>query len=124
MLDGNKPVIGKVYDKMFMLVDTIEKMSPAAWRAEAVKIHAARWEYMHSDMHAASYALDAEYLNTAGDLDDATQMGLMNIIQRHSLRTVLLQQPDPQAAIEEDDEDEKITIDSPEVPRPLPACSG
>jgi hypothetical protein len=119
MLDGNKPVIGKVYDKMFMLVDIIEKKSPAAWRALATKIHEDRWEYMHSDMHAAGYALDPEYLNTAGDLDAPTQMGLIKIIQRMSLRAVLLQQPDPEAAIEEEDEKNKITADSPEVPHAL-----
>lgn len=41
-------------------------------------------------MHAAAYALDPEFLETAGDLDEATQTGLLNVIEKMCLREAML----------------------------------
>jgi predicted GTPase len=37
-----------------------------SWKDKLLKIHADRWEYLHSDFHAAAYALDPEFIDTAG----------------------------------------------------------
>lgn len=58
---------------------------------QALKIHQSRWEYLHSDFHAAAYALDPEFLDTNGDLDSATQDGVMAVLERLSLREVMLE---------------------------------
>eukprot|EP00965_Chrysotila_dentata_P080070 2641634-Pleurochrysis_carterae.AAC.1 len=68
-MDGEKPVMGKVYDRMFMIGEEIVK-SDAPWVCEAQRIHADRWKYLHSDFHAAGYALDPEYLDTDGDVNE------------------------------------------------------
>ena len=65
LLDGNKPAIGKVYDRMFTISERINTLqSTISWAPAMAKIHADRWEYLHSDFHAAAYALDPEYLET------------------------------------------------------------
>lgn len=75
-LDGNKAVMGKVYDRMFTIGQRLERMKHTiSWAADMAKIHAARWEYLHSPFHAAAYALDPEYLTTVGELNEATCHG-------------------------------------------------
>ena len=69
MLDSNRAVIGKVYDRMFMIGEKPKSMvSTVPWASQALSIHEARWEYLHSEMHAAAYALDPKFITTAGDL--------------------------------------------------------
>ena len=46
LCDGVKPAMGKIYDRMFMLVDKAKK-STASWAPQAVKAIEARWEYLH-----------------------------------------------------------------------------
>ena len=41
-----------------------------------------RWEYLHSEMHAAGYGLDPELMQMASDMDEATQQGLISIIEK------------------------------------------
>ena len=41
LVDGDKPVIGKVYDRMFMIGEKI-KNSDVSWKDKAAKIHADR----------------------------------------------------------------------------------
>ena len=57
LMDGEKPAMGKVYDRMFMIGQKIEERK-IAWKDKALAIHNQRWEYLHSEMHAAGYALD------------------------------------------------------------------
>ena len=83
LMDGEKPAMGKIYDRMFMIGEKIEA-SDVSWKAKAVKIHAERWEYLHSEMHAAGYALDPEFIKLAKDVDEATQNGLTNVIEKVS----------------------------------------
>ena len=80
-----------------------------SWRPKLLKIHEDRWEYLHSDMHAAAYALDPEFMTTAGKLDGPTQQGLMNVISKLSLRDAILAAEDPEAAVL------TITLESSEV---------
>ena len=60
------------------------------WCKDLAKIHAERWEYLHSPMHAAAYALDPQFMNTVGDLDEATTDGLHVISDRMCLRDAIL----------------------------------
>ena len=57
---------------MFMIGQKIDERA-YSWKAKAAQIHAKRWEYLHSEMHAAGYALDPEFMQMASDMDEATQ---------------------------------------------------
>ena len=83
---------------MFMIRNKIHKSS-VSWKAEAAKIHAERWEYLHSDMHAAGYALDPEFMEMTDDMDESTQNGLMNVIEKICLRDEIGKAADPAALI-------------------------
>mgnify|MGYP003685936907 CR=1 FL=1 len=102
LMDGNKFCMGKVYDGMFMIGQRIESMqSKVPWFKDLAKVHAGRWEYLHSPMHAAGYALDPQYMQTVGDLDDATMDGLQKIFDRLCLRDAILASPNPEEAWKE-----------------------
>lgn len=106
MLDGNKPVIGKIYHRMFTIGERLESMSSRVpWAADMQRLHASRWEYLHSPMHAAAYALDPEYMTVAKHLDAHCQDGLRLILKRQCLRDVILSRPDASP----------ITFNDPEV---------
>jgi hypothetical protein len=110
MLDSNKPVIGKVYDRMYLVGERLRKLEASvAWAQVMSAKHAARWEYIHSPFHAAAYALDPEFLETAGDLDGATMEGLMTVIDRMCLRDEIMASADPDSAWRE------LTTSSPAV---------
>ena len=86
MLDSNKPVIGKVYHRMFLLGERLKKMEATVpWAAAMGQKHAARWEYVHSPFDAAAYALDPEFLETSGELDGAKLMDPRIFTDRLSL---------------------------------------
>lgn len=97
MLDSRKPVLGKVYDRMFMVGETLKRMT-VSWARDACKIHEKRWEYLHSEMHAAAYALDPEFIEASGELDAATQEGLLAVLRRMALRDAILASDDPETA--------------------------
>ena len=110
MLDGNKPVIGKIYYEMFRIGQRIDKIKGTiSWAPAMAAIHAARWEYLHSDFHAAGYALDPEYLDVVDQLDDTTQEGVIRVIERMCLRDVILLAADQETAIA------TLTVSSPDV---------
>jgi hypothetical protein len=90
LMDGEKPAMGKIYDRMFMIGAKIDERE-YAWKDMAAGIHANRWEYLHSPMHSAGYALDPEFMEHQGDMDDATQTGLMTIIERICLRDEMVE---------------------------------
>ena len=54
--------------------------------SQAKKYHDDRWEYLHSEIHAAGYALDPEFMSMASDTDEATQSGVISIIEKLCLR--------------------------------------
>mmetsp|Transcript_16247 Transcript_16247/g.35241 ORF Transcript_16247/g.35241 Transcript_16247/m.35241 type:complete len:167 (-) Transcript_16247:248-748(-) len=45
LCDGNKPAMGKVYDRMFMVGEGIPKLNIPS-KEKAAKIHTDRWEYL------------------------------------------------------------------------------
>ena len=107
LMDGEKPAMGKVYDRMFMIGVGIEKSS-VSWKAKAAKIHSDRWEYLHSEMHAAGYALDPEFMEMATDVDEATQSGLSAVIEKICLRDDMEAAANAEAA-------DALTIESDKV---------
>ena len=48
----------------------------------------------HSPMHSAAYALDPEFLGCSKDFDEATQLGLLTVIERLCLRDAILDSGD------------------------------
>ena len=54
-----------------MIGQKIDKSS-VSWAAKAKQLVDERWEYLHSEMHSAGYALDPEFMSM-DDRDDATQ---------------------------------------------------
>jgi hypothetical protein len=100
-MDGNKPMMGKVYDRMFTIGNRIEELKDkgVSWAPAMTTKHAARWEYLHSPFHAAGYALDPEYMSTVGDLDAATQNGLLTVLERMALRDAMMSAANPEAAV-------------------------
>ena len=105
-LDGNQPMMGKVYNRMFQIGERIAGLQQKGvpWAASMKRIHADRWEYIHSDFHSAGYALDPEFIECVGDLDHTTQKGVLSVIRSMSLR-------DAMAA----SENKELTLRSPEV---------
>ena len=90
-LDGNKPMMGKVYMRMFQIGERIAALQEKGvlWAAGMKRIHEDRWEYIHSPFHSAGYALDPEFIECVGDLDSATQEGVLLVIQRMCLRDAM-----------------------------------
>ena len=73
---------------MFSIGERLAEMaSRVPWAADMQHVHASRWKYLHSPMHAAAYALDPEYMLVAKCLDaDCLQDGLRLILKRQCLR--------------------------------------
>ena len=115
----SKEVMGKVYYKMFDMGQKLNLMKhDIPWAQVAAERHAERWEYLHSAMHATGYALDPEYLYTGdGDaLDAATMEGLIEVVERLSLRTII------QRAVDPADAARKLGINSPQVQEHASIC--
>ena len=81
LCDGEMPVMGKVYDRMFMLVENT-KASGVPWASSAVTAIEKRWEYLHSDMHSAGYAFDPEFMANANQWDEHVAEGVLKINEK------------------------------------------
>ena len=77
--------MGKIYDRMFMILDGTEK-STVPWKDKAAEKIKERWEYVHSPMHAAGYALDPEFMMNTKEWDEAVTEGTLKIIERMCIR--------------------------------------
>lgn len=96
-LVGTKPVLGKVYYRMFMVQQRLERLkakNAAPWVDDMISIHKYRWDYLHSDVHAAAYALDPEFMASASSFDDYTMRGLGAVLEKMCLRDVIAADPD------------------------------
>lgn len=94
----DKEALGKVYDRMCKIGNFLDEYD-VPWASEAAEIHSERWEYLHGRMHAAAYALDPEFLDAEGELDEPCQEGLLEVVERYSLRSLIMSAPDPDAAL-------------------------
>ena len=115
LCDGEKPAMGKIYDKMFMISQRLEESS-ISWAPKAKEAFDKRWEYLHSFMHGAGYALDPEFMRFTNKWDEAVTNGVQEIIERMCLRDVLMSASNPTAARQ------SITADSDEVVKRVAAC--
>lgn len=116
-----KEVIGKVYHLMFQAGEALKEMAERGtvpWAEQAAFFHERRWEYLHGRMHAAGYALDPEFLyhGDGGALDHATMQGLIEVIERLSLRTII------QSAVQPDDAARELTTESAQVQAHAAEC--
>lgn len=107
--------MGKIYDRMFMIGQAIDE-SHTAWKEHARKSFDDRWEYLHSFMHGAGYAVDPEFMHVQSERDEAVQNGIMEVIERLCLRKVMLEAPDPQVAMT------TLTVQSDEVVNVVAQC--
>ncbi|KAL1530191.1 hypothetical protein AB1Y20_001107 [Prymnesium parvum] len=100
MMDGNKPVLGKIYDRMFIIGERLRKLKEnnVPWASFMEKKHAERWEYLHSPFHSIAYALDPEFLECVGNVDAATQEGVLTVIERLCLLDAITESSKPEEA--------------------------
>jgi len=114
-----KEVMGKVYHLMFEAGEHLKEMQGTVlWAREAALFHEERWEYLHGRMHAAGYALDPEFLynGDGGALDQATTQGLLEVVERLSLRALI------QAAVDPVDAASRLTLSSAQVRKHAANC--
>jgi hypothetical protein len=113
-----KELMGKVYYHMFQTGESISRLQgKISWSHHAKRFHAARWEYLHSEMHSAGYSLDPEFLyRDGGQLDEATMSGLIAVIERLSVRHVIQNALDPLSAAD------SLTVQSPQVQEHAHTC--
>lgn len=73
--DSNDPVIGEVYPAMAELKQSVlDSEAPAAMKDSLLSIVTDRWEFLHSDIHAAAYIVNPRYMNVVGDLINDTEI--------------------------------------------------
>lgn len=91
LMDSNRPCLGMIYDRMCAIIERMEEhQDEIPWVSEALSAHRARWEYLHSPMHAAAYALDPHFFHVAADIDSACKEGLFKAMERMMIRDVIL----------------------------------
>lgn len=63
LVDGGKPVMGKVYHEFYQVQQHIEglKGMPEERREQVKELFLTRWNQGHSHLHGAGYALDPEF---------------------------------------------------------------
>lgn len=115
MCDGNAAVMGKIYDRMYMLGSKVRGMD-VPWASKAADMVDERWEYLHSFVHAAGYAFDPEFYEHRNNWDEAVSNGVMEMIERICLRQAMLNAGDTDKARQE------LTTESPEVVAEVAAC--
>jgi len=64
LLDGCSPVIGKVYNRMFDIEEKINNFvgNGNQQRKELYQSFVNRWAMLHTDLHAAGFLLNPEYV--------------------------------------------------------------
>ena len=85
---GTKPAVGKVYFKMYSLLQHIDGMAAddisEVDREQLKTFVNNRWQMLHTDMHSAGFVLDPEY-NFAGysqSTNEEVMSGFCNIIEK------------------------------------------
>ena len=126
MCDGEVPAMGKLYDRMFLLVQKASQ-SQISWAPLAKEKIETRWEYLHSYMHGAGYPLDPEFIDfkktdngeeeEKSTWDEAVQNGVTEIVERLCLRECMLENKE-----KHDNPVEALTVQSPVVIEKVAAC--
>jgi hypothetical protein len=83
---GDKPVIGKVYFKMFTIVQHVANLAELSDddRQTITAFVNDRWKMLHTDMHSAGFVLDPEYNFEAywQSGNDEVMSGFCNILEK------------------------------------------
>jgi len=88
LADGDVPIMGKVYYRMFRIQEQLSDVTfvpslSARERSAVVQIHKDRWNYLHSDYHAAGYCIDPELHQHIQHVDAEVMTGFRAVIARH-----------------------------------------
>ena len=83
LVDGDAPVTGKIYFKMFTIQESINNFPniSQAQRKELYDSFARRWAMMHTTLHAAGFLLDPEYVNMAQHANDEVMTGFYQLVE-------------------------------------------
>jgi Protein of unknown function (DUF 659)/hAT family C-terminal dimerisation region len=83
--DGGTSVMGHVYPTMQGLRETVSNIPDSdPCKERLLNIVDERWEFMHSPMHAAAYAINPLYINVVADICDDQELmtGLTAVIEK------------------------------------------
>lgn len=84
LVDGQLPVIGKIYYRMFQIQEKINNFPDItdAQRHELYQLFASRWSMMHTDLHSAGFLLDPEYVNMAQNTNEEVMNGFYKLVEK------------------------------------------
>lgn len=84
LIDGNCPMIGKMYNRMFQIQEKIKAFSgiSASQLSELYQHFISRWEMLHTNLHAAGFLLDPEYLGMAQHANEEVMTGFYQLVEQ------------------------------------------
>jgi len=84
LVDGSAPVIGKVYYRMFEIQEKINNFAglSAVKRNELYQPFVSRWAMLHTDLHAAGFLLDPEYVHMAQHSNEEVMNGFYQLVEK------------------------------------------
>lgn len=84
LIDGNCPIIGKIYYKMFAIQEKIKAftgISPSQC-SELYQRFVFRWGMLHTSLHAAGFLLDPEYVEMAQNTNEEVMTGFYQLVEQ------------------------------------------
>lgn len=84
LIDGCAPVIGKVYYRMFEIQEKINNFPgiTAQQRKDLYQPFVHRWAMLHTDLHAAGFLLDPEYVHMAQHSNEEVMDGFYKLVEK------------------------------------------
>ena len=84
LVDGDVPVIGKLYYRMFEIQEKINNNQSLTvpQRQEIYEPFVSRWTMLHTNMHAAGFLLDPEYVNMAQHANQEVMTGFYELVEK------------------------------------------
>ena len=98
--ESNAPVMGEIYYGWFQLVEKVKSLDiqPPALKQQLVGLVERRWEYGHTCIHGAGYALNPRFVSC--DHDEHITIALDNFMRRTLAAPPLPQLPDSMDPLE------------------------
>ena len=84
LIDGNSPVTGKIYYRLFQIQEKINSRSDisASQKSQLYEHFIARWGMLHTTLHAAGFLLDPEYLGMAQNSNEEVMTGFYQLVEQ------------------------------------------
>jgi hypothetical protein len=84
LIDGNSPVTGKIYYRLFQIQEKINLHSDisASLKSQLYETFIARWAMLHTTLHAAGFLLDPEYLGMAQNSNEEVMTGFYQLVEQ------------------------------------------